>query len=173
MSLRLPSGHEVLVDKEDEELVRKFRWQVNVQRATNYAVHRPYPAGDKGKPGTPIRMHRLIMGARPGEIVDHVNGDGLDNRRANLRVCDNAENHWNGNTRRPNNTSGYKGVTLCRATGRWRALIWRRGRRVHLGYFDTPEVAAAAYDKAALRLFGAFARTNLPAEGPEMAGKPG
>lgn len=111
--------------------------------------------------GTTQSLHTMLTGwAR----VDHRNGDGLDNRRANLRPATHAENMANRGAPQ-NNTSGFKGVTAYR-TGRWRASITVAGRHQHLGYFDTPELAAAAYDSAALAAFGEYARLNLPLETP-------
>jgi hypothetical protein len=95
--------------------------------------------------------------------VDHINGDGLDNRLENLRVCRHADNLRNGRMR-PNNTSGFRGVTVGKC-GRWRAQIAINGKQIVLGeYFDKIE-AAMAYDWAALRASGTFARTNFLCKG--------
>jgi len=101
-------------------------------------------------------MHNLVTG---WGYVDHINGFGLDNRRSNLRASDYATNATNQRIRK-NNTSGYKGVAR---NGRgWRALIQKDGHKTHLGTFATPELAALAYDQAAIELFGEFARPNFP-----------
>lgn len=105
--------------------------------------------------------HRLVWlyvyGEWPVEQIDHRNGDRDDNRIVNLRAASQAEN--NGNSRRPkHNTSGFKGVGLQKTDRKWRARIKRAGRSIHLGTFDTPEEAHAAYVAAATELFGEFAR---------------
>ncbi|MCP4571462.1 MAG: endonuclease [bacterium] len=108
-------------------------------------------------------MHRLVMRAQPGTIVDHINGDRFDNRRVNLRFCTNAENLRNMAIR--GGSSRYKGVHLCpthRGKKKWRAQINRRGRRTFLGYFRTEAEAARCYDFAAVECFGEFARLNFP-----------
>ena len=118
-----------------------------------------------------ITMHRLLVGAQPGQIVDHKNGDRLDNRRANLRLATAAQNQHN---RKPNaNTlSDFKGVTRFR--DRWQARIRVNGKRLHLGYYDTAREAAEIYDTAARRFFRNYARTNAcpgPVTPPALEGK--
>jgi hypothetical protein len=161
--LRLAGGFDCLVDAKDEPLLRRHKWHLLAGNATNYAAAGIWRSGKMKT----IRMHRLILDARPGQMVDHVNGNGLDNRRANLRLCSNAENKRNGAVR-ADSGSCYRGVH-CRANGKWRAHIGMAGKRIWLGTFDTPEAAAHAYDRAALRLFGEFARPNLPPDSPEKA----
>jgi len=106
-------------------------------------------------------LHRLIVGAPVGEVVDHINGDTLDNRRSNLRVCSRAENLWNAGKRR-HNTSGFKGVCFDKRDGRWYARIRAVGRVHDLGRYKTAEEAAMAYDAKAAELHGPFARLNFP-----------
>lgn len=104
-------------------------------------------------------MHRVIMGALVGEEVDHIDGDGLNNQRKNLRICSSSENKRN--TRfRSNNTSGYRGVSWNIAAKKWQSTIGHNGRRRHLGYFDSKEEAAIEYDKMAARLHKEFASLN-------------
>lgn len=111
-----------------------------------------------------LSMHRLVVGAEPGQQVDHVNRDGLDNRRANLRLATNGQNRANS---RSASASGYKGVYrvpnkgVYRTTDKWRAQIRAGGRIIHLGYFGDAETAARAYDAAAREYFGEFARGNF------------
>lgn len=100
-------------------------------------------------------LHKLIMGSRPGYDVDHINGDQLDNRRCNLRFCTRSQNMQN---RKPLERSKYKGIHKIR--GRYRAVIGSRKNKKHLGYYDTPEGAAKAYNVAAMEMFGKFARLN-------------
>ena len=92
-------------------------------------------------------------------VIDHINGNGLDNRRANLRLATVAQNAWNSKKRK--SRSGYKGVCYDKAKRRWRAAIVHHGRRIHLGYFKEKLEAAKAYDTAAIKYFGQFAHTNF------------
>jgi hypothetical protein len=102
-------------------------------------------------------MHRVLMRAPAGLVVDHWNGDGLDNRRANLRLCGQRENVIN---RRVKNRSGYRGVQRT-SSGSWRARISIDGQWRHIGTYPDAVSAARAYDEAALALHGAFAVTNF------------
>ncbi|HUR07040.1 MAG TPA: HNH endonuclease, partial [Nonomuraea sp.] len=106
-----------------------------------------------------ISLHRLLCNAQPGQQVDHRNGDGLDNRRSNLRLCTRSQNIGNARTPRTN-TSGYKGVYFERARGLWCAEIWFNMRKRRLGRFADPKDAARAYNAAALEQWGEFARIN-------------
>lgn len=107
------------------------------------------------------RAHRvawaLMHGCWPPEQIDHINGDKSDNRASNLREATNAENQRNRGPQ-ANNTSGFKGVTYYRKGGRWQAQIKVDGRVNHIGYFDTPEAAYAAYCAANRERHGEFGR---------------
>jgi len=106
-------------------------------------------------------LHRLLIGAQPGEYVDHANGDILDNRRRNLRICTNQENIRNRHGPTKGNSCGYRGVCFERG---WIARINIGHRTLFLGRFSSAQKAARAYDKAALYHFGEFAgRLNIPA----------
>lgn len=109
--------------------------------------------------GRTVYMHRLIAGAKPGEVVDHANGDGLDNRRVNLRVGTLSHNCVN---RRYANASGFRGVQ--RAGRAWTACIGWDGKSFRLGTFKSAEDAAEAYDRAARDMHGEFAITNFQAK---------
>ena len=105
-------------------------------------------------------MHRFIIGAPKGVLVDHKNGDGLDNRRENLRFCSASQNQMNrGKTVR--NKTGFKGV-FWGSNHRWQAQISCCGIKFHLGSWTDPEDAAAIYDIAAQQFHGKFARLNFP-----------
>jgi len=106
----------------------------------------------------PVYMHRVIAEAKAGQLVDHVNGDRLDNRRQNLRLATPTQNNANSRDRRRGGR--YRGVYWHRQAGRWISQISLHGRVYHLGLFDAPEAAARAYDLAARAAHGAFARTN-------------
>lgn len=106
-------------------------------------------------------MHHFIKPVclEEGERIDHMNGDKLDNQESNLRICDSAQNQQNRKTP-SNNTSGYKGVTYNPYVQRWHARIMVRGNRISLGMYRTAEGAAKAYNEAAKKYFGEFAKLN-------------
>jgi hypothetical protein len=142
-------GRCAIVDIEDTAKVLGHGWQVHKSGHVRCTTTR----------GTAVYMHRLILDVPRGWSTDHINGNPLDNRKANLRVCTHAENMRN-QRRHRDSKSGYKGVVLSK--GRWSASITVSGRQKHLGRFDTSEEAARAYDAAARELHGAFARLNFP-----------
>lgn len=111
------------------------------------------------------KLHRMVMNAPYGVQVDHINGDTLDNRRCNLRLCSHAENQHNKNSQA--GTSKYKGVYLYKRDKKWRAMIAKNKKNIHLGYFNDEIQAAHAYDEAARQLFGEFARLNFPNPGEQ------
>lgn len=157
--IRLSDDMFALIDAGDYGAVSSFHWRVESNRGFAwYAVaHTPRINGRTSK----VRMHRLILRAPANAVVDHINGDGLDNRRSNLRLCTQTENTWNRRTK--HGVSRFMGVSLdtrCRAK-KWRATIGVHGKYISLGYFLTEEEAAAAYDEAAREWHGEFARLNF------------
>lgn len=155
VEIPLTGGLVAVVDAQDAaRILGMGAWQTTRYPHVTYARKSLYRAGRY----TSVNMHSVILGV---PLVDHVNGDGLDNRRANLRPATVGENALN-RSRRSDNTSGYKGVSRNGDNGRWRAYINRDGRRLSLGSFGSAEEAARAYDTAALELHGAFARLNFP-----------
>jgi len=110
-----------------------------------------------------ILIHRVVMKAPKGVQVDHINGDPLDNRKENLRICTPSENCRNRKVRR-DSKSGYKGVEM-KSSGRFQAYIGnpdKKSRHIRLGTYDAPEQAARAYDRKAIELHGEFALLNFP-----------
>lgn len=162
VSIPLNQGKFALIDEADADLILGRQWFVQRVAQSDSLF---YAYTGSAKDGTRISMHRLITGAEPGVLVDHRNGDGLDNRRHNLRTCTHTQNMQN-RKMHSNNRSGFKGVYQHRGKGsnRWYAQLRVDGRRIHIGAFPTPEDAARAYDEAALRHHGEFARLNFPEE---------
>lgn len=104
-------------------------------------------------------MHRLIMEAKQQQKVDHINGDGLDNRKENLRFATTSENAMNKCSTK-NKSSSYKGVSWYKRYKKWQAQIKFKGKSIYIGIFDTEIEAAKAYDNKAKELFGEFAKLN-------------
>lgn len=149
--LRLLNGEFALIDRADEALVADRKWY----RAGRYVRARsPHADGP-----VYLVLHRVLMEAPLGCLVDHINGDGLDNRRANLRLCSHAENMKN-RAKHADTASTFKGVWFDGRRGMWRAQINVDGERMCLGSFQDERKAAIQYDRAARLFFGAFARTN-------------
>jgi hypothetical protein len=115
-------------------------------------------------------MHREIMQAPPGKVVDHINGNRLDNRKCNLRLCTRRQNLRNA-AKRPGCQSQFKGVSFDRRHNRWFATIWFEGRSISLGSFLDEVEGARAYDRAALELFGEYAWLNFPDDWPPQMRK--
>jgi hypothetical protein len=149
----LTRGKSAIVDAVDLPVVQGFRWRAVFDGWHWYAVREEMHAGRQRQ----IRMHRSILGASAGSEVDHRDGDGLNNRRSNLRPATSAQNQHN-RRKQCNNTSGFKGVD--RRGDLWRARISAGNKRLELGLFATPELAHAAYADAAVKLHGEFARAT-------------
>jgi hypothetical protein len=148
----LTGGRIALVDDADlPAVLAAGRWRPVADGLTTYA------RTNTGR-HTWVSLHTFLTG---WSMVDHRNGDGLDNRRANLRPATKAENAANSRKQR-GRTSPYKGVTWHKQRGRWQVQITVSGRTIYLGLFDDPAEGARAYDAAAREHFGAFARPNFP-----------
>lgn len=159
--IELTKGYVAAMDSADYERVSAYRWHVNVRRRPDGSVRvyaqRSVPREGGGR--ATQMLHRFIMDTPGGKQTDHINGNTLDNRRSNLRICTCSENMRN---QRPQTcgTSNYKGVHWHKATGKWAARITLDGKSKHLGCFGSELDAAEAYDRAAMSMYGDFARTN-------------
>jgi hypothetical protein len=157
MSLLIPvNGREseflrCVIDERDADLVLGHRWFATRERAGWSKFY-----ARAWIEGRTVKMHRLIVDAGVGVTVDHINGDGLDNRRCNLRFVTTAQNQTNCRIVRA--ASGFKGVT--KQGDRYRVRIKDKGRMVHVGFFPTAQEAALAYDVESRRLWGEFSCTN-------------
>jgi HNH endonuclease/AP2 domain len=146
-----------LVDDSDFGFLNQWKWYAQQQTYNSWYAQRTVNM----KKGTRvILMHRWILNATDAMQVDHINNNKLDNRRGNLRLCSHAENIHNQKTR-STNTSGFKGVSWHKGKQKWCAKICANMKQKHLGAFDTKVDAAKAYNEAALREYGQFARLNV------------
>ena len=157
-TIPLSKGYVALVDDEDFERASRHNWHVEIRKngpkyaQTTFTKHRYITA---------MRLHRFIMGCTEGDgaIVDHVNGDGLDNRKANLRRCTQKQNVMN-QAKSKGRYSKYKGVSKCQKGTQWRAYIKFAGKHCELARGDSEEDMAVYYDVAAQLFFGEYARLN-------------
>ena len=152
--LRLVNGKGTsLIDKEDAEKVILFSWSLKPGRSTNYAQTKI--------DGKNVLLHRLILNAPNNKHIDHINCNGLDNRKSNLRFATRSQNRCN--TSKVLSKYGFKGVYFHkdRTSNPWRAYITSNKKPKTIGYYPTKEAAAKAYDVAAKDMFGEFAKTNF------------
>lgn len=152
--IKLTRGKFALIDDEDFERVNQYKWTFS----QGYAVRGKW---NKGKTEI-ILLHRFILNVKKNELIDHINRNGLDNQKENIRIATKQQNAINSNISVAN-TSGYKGVSFMKGEGRrkkWRAVIKFNQKYIHIGYFMHIIEAAKAYDKKAKELFGKFAHLN-------------
>jgi len=150
--LELTQGFFTVLDDEDAATIATWRWKIMRSGGKLYASR------TSGK--TTVLMHREIMG-HPPCLIDHINGDGLDNRRSNLRLASASENQWNRAKGTAPSTSKYKGVYWNKEKCAWQAQIRIPGdRNLYIGRFDTEQAAADAYDARVRDLRGEFGVTN-------------
>lgn len=146
-TIELTQGKVAIVDDDDYEALSKHKWCAERKGRTYYAVRgrsRRDPSYGHGN----IKMHIVIAGAAPGMVTDHIDGDGLNNLRANLRTVTQAQNLHNTTRKQGGCRSLYRGVSWATRERRWRASLQANGTRIELGYFRNEVDAAAAYDAA-------------------------
>jgi hypothetical protein len=154
--INLTQGKTTEIDDVDYPFISSIKWRTANIRGKLYAINssKIYESS----------LHRLLLGASSGVVVDHIDGNGLNNKRSNLRLCSNKEN-VRYQTLSKMNTSGYKGVSIHKQTQKYRAQIRVNNRLMHLGLYTTKEEAAEAYNNAAIVHFGPFAKLNLIEKG--------
>lgn len=160
IEIPLTRGLVAVIDDDDVELVQPYSWRALKGRHTHYAMR-----GSADRDAAPLYMHSVISGYR---LTDHINGNGLDNRRANLRPATETQNLAN-QRKRGGGSSQFKGVTWDRDRNLWLAQIQVGGRNRSLGRHRSEEDAARAYDDAARDAFGQYAAINFPRLGERGA----
>lgn len=154
--IALTQGKFAIVDDVDYERLAVHSWCIFNSSNTQYA-QRGHKA--KGKCHT-ILMHREILNAPNGMLVDHVNGNGLDNRRCNLRLATESQNHFNQRKQKKRTSSRYKGVYWHKRDNVWVVRIQTEGKGMYIGSFKNEQEAALAYNEAALKYHGEYANLN-------------
>jgi hypothetical protein len=144
--IKLTQNKYTLVDDEDYDYLNQWNWHCS---NNNYAVR------TDNKLKKTIYMHRVIINSPDKLSTDHINGNGLDNRKENLRVCTQTQNNGNRKLNK-NSTSGIKGISWNKINKKWKARISTKGKRKHLGYFKNKNDAKKAYTKVAKNYFGEF-----------------
>lgn len=157
----LTQGFVAIIDAEDAGRVLSLKWCARRTSNTVYAHRGAYHNGKRSSQS----LHQFITGFA---LTDHINGDGLDNRRCNLREATVSQNGHN-RRRDRDSASGFKGVSWHARSGKWQVLIRANGPQRFLGYYATAEEGARAYDAAARELHGDFAALNFPAPGERAA----
>lgn len=149
----LTRGKVALVSDEDYEELSKYTWQAQLTTKEHiYATRRANIGVNKYKT---VWMHRIIANTPDGFVTDHIDGNGLNNQRENLRVCTQAQNMWNRRAN-SNNTSGYKGIYWYKTSNKWAALISVNKNYMYLGMYPTKEEAYKVYCDAAEKYYGEF-----------------
>lgn len=158
--IQLTKGQVALIDDEDFDDISQYRWFAVAPRQKDY-THSWYAATKTG--GRNISMHQLLMNPPIGSCADHIDHNGLNNRRSNLRITTTRENSWNTNKHK-NCTSKFKGVAWNREKSKWQVRICINGKEKHLGWFHNEIEGANLYDFVAIQFFGPFAKVNFPTQ---------
>lgn len=155
----LSQGKFAIVDPEDYYELSRYKWYAEKSGGTFYASRNRSSVREKS--GGARRMHRYVMKAESNMYVDHINHKGLDNRKANLRPATRAQNSYN-SRRLKKTVSGFRGVYPASNSRRWEARIFFKGKKIYLGSFEEVIETAKAYDEAAKKYHGQFAKLNFP-----------
>lgn len=161
--IKLTQNKFTIVDDEDFDWLNQYKWYALKAPNTYYAVRNFTVLKNKRKK---IYVHRLILEKNikrkleVWECIDHINDNGLDNRKLNLRICNNQQNQFN-SRKQKNTTSKYKGVLWHNRDKKWMSYIYYNNKSKYLGYYSSEVEAAKIYDKTAKELFGEFARLNF------------
>ncbi len=153
--IKLTKGTSTIVDDDDFDELIKYKWCCN---GSNYATRSKKMADGRWKM---VYMHRELMGNPDGMEIDHINGNRLDNRKCNLRICSSRENMVH-IIRKPMSNSGFFGVSKYKNSDKWVARIRTPYGRIYLGSFESPKQAAMAYDECSMKINGEFATLNFP-----------
>lgn len=153
--ITLTQGKVAIVDDDDFEQLNAFKWYA-IRNSRNY-LYAARGVWEKGK-ARQILMHRVIMNTPIGMLTDHVNGNSLDNRKENLRICTNQQNLRNRKNPNKNNKLEIKGVHWCQSNKKFQATIQVNGKTIHLGFYNVLGDADSAYRFAEEKHFGIFAR---------------
>lgn len=157
--IKLTQGKVALVDDSDFDFLNQYKWYARKDGKNFYANRHKRIEGKL----TTITMHGALVEYQPGTEIDHKDGNGLNNQRSNLRLCTRIENQRNSRPMCNKTHSRFKGVSWNRRHNRWRARVTSDNITISLGCFETEIEAAIAYDQAAKKLHGEFARTNFGA----------
>lgn len=158
--IRLSQGKYAIVDPDDYPRLSRYKWYTAKGSHSFYATRGQWSG--KLKKRLTIMMHREILNVPEGMVADHINHNGLDNRKANLRICTPADNARNARYPKINTSSRYRGVWYNKQTQKWRATIVVNRKRKQIGYFHNEIEAAKAYDEAAKKYYRDFAVLNFP-----------
>ena len=158
--IRMTQPNYAIVDPADYERLKGYEWFVRVG-ATSFYAFRHGPSHNRSK-GRYVYMHQEILTVPEGMVADHINHDGMDNRRTNLRAATRAQNVRNRKKYTKTGSSKYKGVSWKKDNGKWSARIGLNNKSIFLGNFETEIDAAKAYDEAAKKYHGEFACLNFP-----------
>lgn len=153
--IKLTQGKYAIVDDKDYFNLNKYNWHYAIYGKEKGYAKRNNP----NKTPALLRMHRVIINAKKGQEVDHINGNTLDNRKNNLRIVTRSQNMMNTGLR-ITNKSGFKGVSWDKRWNNWVANVWKDGKEIYVGCFKNKKEAAKAYNNAAIKHHGEFARLN-------------
>lgn len=151
----------ILVDDEDYELLNKYKWYIRKNRNCFYATRKSRYGVYGNRQCSVVEMHRFILNMFDRKIfIDHIDHNGLNNTKLNLRECSAQENNFNSLPRK-NKTSKYKGVHFNKTNNKWRVCVTKNRKRIHIGFYTCEHEAAYNYDKHSIDAYGEFAYLNF------------